>query len=49
MPLISFLLQAIKESMSFFSCKKQLNLQTDIKEAFHHELIGVARYCLQWS
>jgi hypothetical protein len=34
MPLISFLSQAIKESIPFSSCKKQINSQTDVKKPF---------------
>ncbi|AYE50380.1 hypothetical protein OEA_11580 [Priestia megaterium NCT-2] len=33
-PLISFLSQAIKQSIPFSSCKKQINSQTDVKKPF---------------
>jgi hypothetical protein len=33
-PIISFLSQAIKESIPFSSCKKQINSQTDVKKLF---------------
>jgi hypothetical protein len=49
MPLISFLLQAIKESIPFSSCKKQLNSQTDVEKALYHALTGMARCALRWK
>jgi len=41
MPLISFLSQAIKESIPFSSCKKQLNSQTGVEKALYYALTGM--------